>query len=83
MLDEVNLVRKNSCQGKNDYKSRGIFYSLFSALKIKYVLTNDDFGIIQHYMTSKVFNDSKRLLDRSQYLDMLERKKILAMLPKS
>ena len=34
-------------------------------------------------MTFKVFNDSKRLLDRSQFFDMLEGKKISAMLSKS
>ena len=34
-------------------------------------------------MTFEGFNDSKRLLDRSQYFDMLEGKKISAMLPKS
>ena len=34
-------------------------------------------------MTFKGFNDSKRLLDRSQYFDMLESKKKSAMLPKS
>ena len=32
-------------------------------------------------MTFKGFNDSKGLLDRSQYLNMLEGKKISAMLP--
>ena len=34
-------------------------------------------------MTFKGFNDSKRLLDRSQYFDMLDGKKISAMLPRS
>ena len=34
-------------------------------------------------MTFKGFNDSKRLLDRSQYFDMLKGKKITAMLPRS
>ena len=34
-------------------------------------------------MTFKGFNDSQRLLDRSQYFDLLEGKKISAMLPKS
>ena len=34
-------------------------------------------------MTFKGFNDSKRLLDRSQYFNMLECKKISAMLPRS
>ena len=75
VLDEANLVRKNLCQGKNDYKTGGIFYGLFLAPKIKYALTIDDYGIIQQHMTFKGFNDSKRLLDRSQYFDMLKGKK--------
>ena len=34
-------------------------------------------------MTFKGFNDSKRLLDRFQYFNMLEVKKISAMLPRT
>ena len=34
-------------------------------------------------MTFGGFNDSKRLLNRSQYFDMLDGKKITAMLPRS
>ena len=34
-------------------------------------------------MTFKGLNDSKRLLDRSQFFDMLAGKKITAMLPRS
>ena len=83
VLDKANLVGKDLCQGKNDYRTGGIFYGLFLAPKIKYVLTIDDYGIIQQHMTFKGFNDSKRLLDRSQYFDMLDGKKITAMLPRS
>ena len=83
VLDEAKLVGKNLCQGINDYKTGGIFYGLFLAPKIKYVLTIDHYGIIQQHMTFKGFNDSKRLLDRSQYFDMLDGKKITAMLPRS
>ena len=83
VLDKANLVGKNLCQVKNDYKTGGIFYGLFFVLKIKYVLTLDEYGIIQQHTTFKRINDSKRLLDRSQYFDMLEGKKISAILPKS
>ena len=83
VLDKANLVGKNLCQGKIDYKTGGIFYGLFLALKIKYVLATDHYGIIQQHMTFKGFNDSKRLLHRSQYFDMLNGKKITAMLPRS
>ena len=83
MLDKANLVGKNLCQDKNDYDSGGNFYSLFLAPKIKYCLTIIEFGIIQQHMTFKGFTDSKRLLDRSQFFNMLEGKKITAMLPRS
>ena len=82
VLDKANLVGKNLCRGKNDYKIGGIFYGLFLALKIIYVSTIDHYGIIQQHMTFKGYKDSKRLLDRSQYFDMLKRKKITAILPR-
>ena len=83
VLDKANLVGEDLCQGKNDYKTGGIFYGLFLAPKIKYCLTIDDYGIIQEHKTFKGFNNSKRLLDRSQYFKIIEGKKISAMLPKS
>ena len=43
----------------------------------------DDYGIIQEHKTFKGLNDSRRLLDRSQYFKMIECKKVSAMLPKS
>ena len=83
VLDKANLVGDNLCQGKNDYKSGGIFYGLYIAPKIKYCLTIDGYGIIKEHKTFKGFNDSKRLLDRSQYFKMINGEKISAMLPKS
>ena len=70
VLAKANLVGENLCQGKNDYKTGGTFYCLFLAPKIKYVQTIDVYGVIQQHMTFKGFNDSKRLLDRSQYFDV-------------
>ena len=32
-LDKANLFGRNFCQGKNDYKTGGIFYALFLAPK--------------------------------------------------
>ena len=75
VLDKANLVGKNYCQGKNEYKTGGIFYGFFLAPKIKYVSTLDENGIIQQHMTFEGYNDSKRLLDRSQNFNMLEGKK--------
>ena len=83
MLDKATLVVEELCQGKKDYKTGGIFYGLFLAPKIIYCLTIDDYGIIQEHKTFKGFNDSKRLLDRSQNFKMIEGKKLSAMLPKS
>ena len=82
VLDKANLVGKNLCQGKNDYQSGGIFYGLFLAIKIKNSLTINEFGTIEQHMIFKGFNNSKQILDRSQYFDMLEGKKISAMLPR-
>ena len=83
VLDKAKLVGKSLCQGKNDYKTGGIFYGLILAPKIKHVLIIDDFGIVQQHLTFKGFNDSKRLLDRTQFFDMLKGKKITAMLRRS
>ena len=83
VLDKANLIGDELCQGKNDYKTGGIFYGLYLGCKIKYCLTIDDYGIIKEHKTFKGFNDSKWLLDRSQYFKMKEGKKISAMLPRS
>ena len=82
VLDKANLVGEGLCQGKNDYKTGGIFYGLFLAPKIKYCLTIDDYGIIQEHKTFKGFNDSKRLLDRFQYFKMMEGKKNISYVTK-
>ena len=74
VLDNANLFAKILCQGKIDYETGGVFYGLFLAPKLKHVLTIDEFVIFQQHMTFKGFNDSKRILDRSQYFNMLEDK---------
>ena len=38
VLDKTKLVAKELCQGKNDYKSGGIFYGTFLAPKIKNIV---------------------------------------------
>ena len=83
VLDRANLVGKSLCQGKNDYKTGGMFHGLFLAPKTNYCLTISELGIIEQHMTLKGFNDSKRLLNRSQSFNMLEGKMITAMLPSS
>ena len=83
VLDKANLVGDNLCQDKNDYETGGIFYGLYLAPKIKYCLSIDEYGIIKEHKTFEGFNDSKRLLDRSQYFKMKQGEKISAMLPRS
>ena len=75
VLDKRNLVGGGLCQGKNDYKTGGIFYGLFLAPKIKYCLTIDDYSIIQEHKTFEGFNGSNRLSNRSQSFKMIEGKK--------
>ena len=83
VLDKAKLVEEDLCQGKNDYKTGGIFNGLFLVSKLKNWLTMDKNGIMQEHKTFEGFNDSKRLLDQLQFFNMLESKKISAMLPKS
>ena len=59
VLDNANLIGEDLRQGKNYYETRGIFYGLFLAPKIKYCLTINEFGITEHD-SFKGFNDSKR-----------------------
>ena len=73
-MDEAILVGEELCQDKNNYKTGGIFYGLFLALKIKYCLTIDDYAFIQVHKTFKGFNDSKWSLDRSRNFKMIEGK---------
>ena len=77
LLDKAKLVGEELCQGKNDYKSGGIFYGLFLAPKIKYCLTIDNYGIMQKHKTFERLNDCKRPLDCFQKFKMIEGKKHL------
>ena len=74
VLDKTNLVGERLCQGKYNLQSGSIFYGLYLAPKIKYVLTINEYGLIQENKTFKGFNNSKRLLERSQYFKMIEGK---------
>ena len=58
-LDKAGSVRKNSLQGKNDYKDGGIWYAIFLAPKIKYCLIFNKYGIIDEKSVSK---DSQKFL---------------------
>ena len=60
-----------------------MFYGLFLATKTKYCLTIVIFGIVQEHETFIEFNDSERLLDRCQNIELIEVKIIPPFLPKS
>ena len=83
VLHKAKLVEEKLCQGKNDHETGGIFYGLFLSLKIKCCLTRDNYGIKQEHKIFKGLNDSKQLLDPSQYFKMIVGKKTFALLPKS
>ena len=55
VLDKANVAGDGLFQGKNDYKTGGIFYGLFLAPKIKYCLTIDDLVL---YKNTKRLKDS-------------------------
>ena len=74
VLAKTKLVGESVCQGKNDLQSGSMFYGSFFAPKIKYVLTINEYGVIQENKTFEGFNDSKRLLDHFQYFKMIEEK---------
>ena len=82
-LDKAKLIGTHLYQGKIVFDSGGNFYGLFLIPKTKYCLTINDCGIVEQHMTFKGLNDRKRLLHRSQFFDMLEGKKITAMLTRS
>ena len=75
MLDKAELVEKELCQGKNEYKSGGIFHASFLAPKLKCYLSIGKYGIIHEHKTFKGFEDTERLSDRSQYSNMKDDKK--------
>ena len=75
VLDKASLVGSDLCQGKDDYESGVIFYRLYLATKMKHCLTMDWFGSIEEYKTFKSCNDSKRLLDHSQFFKKIQGKK--------
>ena len=53
-------------------KQEQTFFGFFLDSELKHCLTNIEFGIIEEHKTLEGFNDSKRLVDRSQYFNMLE-----------
>ena len=75
--DKTKLVGKELFQGNIDYESGGVSYSLSQAPKLKNCLTEDKIGVVKEHKTFKSFNDSKTLLDRSQYFKMIEGVKYL------
>ena len=80
-LKEKNLFGKNLCQGKNDYKDGGIFYGLFLALKIKYCLTINKYGVIDEHKTFKGFTNVSDNLNRKEFFKMASGDNLLTKVP--
>ena len=77
-LDKAGLVGKNSLQGKNDYKDRGILFGLFLAPKVKYCLTIIKYGVIDEHKTFKGFTNVSDNLDRKEYFKVFNGDKLVA-----
>ena len=82
VLDKANLVGEEFCHGKTDNKPV-VSFTVFLAPEIKFCFTIDEFGIVQEQKLFKGFNDSKQLLDRFQSFEMIQGKKVSALLPKT
>ena len=77
------MVGKTVIQGKNDYKDGSIFYGLFLAPKIKYCLTNNEFGVFQEHKTYKGFTNVSDNLYRKEYFKLFDDDKLVAKVPLS
>ena len=82
-LQKAGLIGKNLLQGKNDYKDGVIFYGLFLAPKIKYILTINKYGVIDEHKTFKGFKDVSDKLNRKEYFKMADGDKLVAKIPLS
>ena len=69
-LVDKGFVGKSLGLGKNDYGNSGIFYAWFLALKIKYCLVIDDFGIISAKRTFKGYSEEHRMLKFDEYISL-------------
>ena len=65
-LDKAGLVAKKLLQSKNDFKSGGIFYSLFLAPKTKHCITTNKYGVIAEHETFKSFTNVSDNLHRKE-----------------
>ena len=65
-------------QGKNDYQTGGICYSLFLSPIAKYCLTLNEHGVIDEHKTFKEFTNVSDNLDRKEFFKMFEGDKLVA-----
>ena len=77
-MKEAGFVGKNLLQGKNGYKDGGIWYALFLAPKMKYLLTVNKYGVIQEHKFFKGFSNVSDNLDRREHSNMANGKKFIA-----
>ena len=76
-LVKKGFVGKSLGLGENDYGNSGIFYAWFLALKIKYCLVIDDFGIISAKRTFKGYSEEHRMIKLDEYISLSEGKTVL------
>ena len=78
-VKKAKLIRSGVCQGKYDYSDDNfIFYGLYIAPQIKYVLTEDKNGLLQEHKPLKIFNDKKKFSHFPQYFRKIEVKENLS-----
>ena len=82
-LIHCTLVGKNLLQGKIVYKDGAFFYGLFLALKVKYCLAFNKYGVIDEHKTFKGFTNVSDKIDRKDFFKMLDGDKLTAKVPLS
>ena len=75
-LVDKGFVGKSLGLGKIYYGNSGIFYAWFLALKIKYCLVIDDYGVISAKRTFKGYSEEHRMIKLDEYISILEGKTV-------
>ena len=82
-LDKAQLVGKNGSQGKNDYGQSDVCYGLFLALKFKYCLPKNKYGVEHEHKTFKCFTNVSDNFDRKEHFNTAIGDKLIATVPLS
>ena len=77
VLDKTVLVQDNLCESKDAYDGGEVTCRLFSAPKIQYCLTIDEYAKNDEHRTFKGFTDTEKIINWSQNFVMLKNNKTL------